>query len=565
MSIASAIMVTAMGIHAPSVEAKTLKLSSKKVTLTVGKSKTIKVKGAKKVTWKVAWGNTSIRLAGKKRTSVKIVAKKEGNAKIQAKAGKKKVSCRVTVRPKTTILNVTKVDKATVKKVHETLSKGNNLKIRISKGTKSQRLKTMDKLGIAVSKYNEYGVRPQLYSAQDKGSYTEWEADKELAGQYKWGLLLVKDYIENLIKNYKENAIFQFSDEANVETGFTLRSWYEEQYAEGSSDYLRIFKEVTGVTPEIYKECQTKKTSKVQYYYRLGETGSMGLCSSNPGITEINDWYYATDKDGNLIEGRIATDDTIALGVEDDRYEPGNHINTKDINNYMLRIGAVWKIPYSDVVFHYEPFKADAMDKVNSEIQKEINEKIAQDRAWQKEGISNLKRNDPVFTKKTKFCDLSSATQQYIIQSIMLGDCWAAGDGYVAYEPELAASHGVKECKGKKNPKGRVHGDDGANGLRLAYQKKWMGVCENFANLELTIYDLFGVYGEKISCSECNHAWTVAKLTNSKGQTFYADNNYGFDGIGYTAMPGGCFLHNKGIKTYKLKDEFELDSFAAWE
>ena len=559
MSVASAIMVTAIGVHAPSVEAKSLSLSSKKVTLSIGKSKTVKVRGAKKVTWKVTSGRKIIRLANKKRTSVKIVAKKAGSAKVQAVAGKKKMVCRVTVKSaksrKTTILNVTKVDDATVKKVHETLSKGNTLKIRMSKGTKSQRLNTMDKLKVAVGKYNEYGVRPQLSITQDKGSYIEWYADKELAGQYKWGVLLVKDvvkeYIEDPIKEYKKDAIWQFSDEANLETGYnSLRDWYAEQYVEGSSNYNAIFKEITGVTPEIYKECQTKKTSKVQYLYRWGETGGKGVCSSNPGITEIKDWYYATDKDGNLIEGRIATDNTIALGVEDDYYT--NTISTTDINNYMLRVGAEWKIPYSDVVFHYEPFKADAMDKVNSEIQKEINEKIAQDRAAQVAGLNKMKHTNPLFTKKIKFCDLSSATQQYIIQQIMN----PYHNDYTAYDYELAG------IPGRKNKKGRIFSFGGAEGLKLAYQHKWIGVCVNFASLELTIYDLFGVDGWEISCSECNHAWTVAELTNSKGKTFYANNNYGFDGIGYTSVTDGCFKHDKGVKTYKLKDEFEFDSFA---
>ena len=508
MSVASAIIVTAMGVHAPSVEAKSLRLTSKRVTLTVGKSKTIKVRGAKKVTWKVVWGGKCIRLSNKKKTSVKITAKKAGSAKIQAKAGKKKLSCRVTVKSKkATVLNIKKVDKATVKKVHETLSQGNTLRIRISGGKKSEREKAISNLKVAVSKYNEYGVRPQLDCSYRANSYTEWYANSELAGQYKWGLLLVKD----VVKEYKKDEIWQCSEEAALGTGYnSLRDEFAEQYVEGSSNYNDIFKEVTGVTPEIYKECQTKKTSKVQYLYRFGKYGSKGLCSSNPGITEIKDWYYATDKDGNLIEGRIATDNTIALGVEDDYYT--NTISTTDINNYMLRVGAEWKIPYSDVVFHYEPFKADAIDKVNSEIQKEINEEVAKDKAEREAEINKLKHNDQVFTKK--FCNLSSAVQQWCIQEIMGG----LGE-YIAYDYKYAwgLKTGVMPATNKRSG-GRIHcGGGGAEGLRLAYQCKWIGVCANYANLEMTIYKLYGLYGTKISCYECDHAWTAVKLTNSKG------------------------------------------------
>ena len=565
MSVASAIMVTAIGVHAPSVEAKSLNLSSKNVTLTVGKSKTIKVRGAKKVTWKVTSGRKVIRLSAKTRTSVKITAKKTGSAKVQAKAENKKISCKVTVKSsksrKTTVLNVTKVDKATVKKVHETLSQGNKLKIRIKGGTESQRLKARTKLGDKVSKYNEYGVRPQLSLSEcnNKKGYSEWKADSELAGQYKWGLLLVKDIVEE----YKKDEIWQCSEEAALGTGYnSLRDEFAEQYVEGSLNYNDIFKEVTGVTPEIYKECQTKKTSKVQYLYRFGENGSKGLCSSNPGITEIKDWYYATDKDGNLIEGRIATDNTIALGVEDFfDYKEKNEGNPNsisyykyvgDINNYMLRTGAVWKIPYSDVVFHYEPFKADAMDKVNSEIQKAINEEVAKDKAEREAEINKLKQNDQVFTKK--FCNLSSAVQQWCIQEIMGG----LGE-YTAYDYKYAWGHktGVMPATNKRSG-GRIHCDGGgAEGLRLAYQCKWMGVCSNYANLEMTIYKLYGLYGTKISCHECDHAWTAVKLTNSKGKTFYAKNNYGLGYLGYTSMPSDCIEHNRntGIKTYYLDVE----------
>lgn len=552
MAVASAIMVTAMGIHAPSVEAKTLSLSSKKVTLSIGKSKTIKVRGAKKVKWKVVWGNKCIRLSNKKKTSVKIIAKKAGSAKIQAKAGKKKLSCRVTVSPKTTVLkmNVNKVDKATVKKVHETLSKGNTLRVRIQGGNRSQRVNTMDNLIDAVGKYNEYGVLPQISSTNGTKSYNEWKADKELAGQYKWGLLLVKD----VVKEYKKDEIWQCGEEAALETGYnSMRDTFAEQYVEGSSDYLRVFKQVTGVTPEIYKECQMKKTSKVQYLYRFRETGHAGLCSNNPGITEIKDWYYATDKDGNPIEeGKIVTDNTITLGVEDFfDYEEKNEGNPNsisygeyvgDINNYMLRIGAMWKIPYSDVVFHYEPFKADAMDKVNSEIQKEINEKVAKDKAEREAEINELKHNDPVFTKK--FCTLSSAIQQSCIQEIMGG----LGDFIIYdYKTLFGRMKGVMSATNKRS-NGRIHAGGGAEGLRLAYQRKWTGVCSDYADLEMTIYDLFGLEATKISCYKCDHAWTVVKLTDSNGAVAYAKNDYGL-GCVYNAMPDGCPRHDKSKYT----------------
>lgn len=68
-----------------SMAAKKVKLSSKKVTVQVGKTKTLKLKNnKKKAKWTVISGKKNIKLKSKKNTSVKIVGKKKGTAKAQA-------------------------------------------------------------------------------------------------------------------------------------------------------------------------------------------------------------------------------------------------------------------------------------------------------------------------------------------------------------------------------------------------------------------------------------------------------------------------------------------------
>ena len=82
-----------------SMAAKKVALSDKKLTVTVGKTKTLKLKNNKKsVKWTVISGKKYVQLKNKKKTSVKIVAKKKGTAKVQAKVGKKKYVCKVTVK-----------------------------------------------------------------------------------------------------------------------------------------------------------------------------------------------------------------------------------------------------------------------------------------------------------------------------------------------------------------------------------------------------------------------------------------------------------------------------------
>ena len=82
---------------APS-QAATPKLSTKKLTIKVGKTAALKVKKtSKKVKWSIVSGKKNIRLTAKKKTSVKVKAVKAGKAKISCKIGKKKLVCKVTV------------------------------------------------------------------------------------------------------------------------------------------------------------------------------------------------------------------------------------------------------------------------------------------------------------------------------------------------------------------------------------------------------------------------------------------------------------------------------------
>ena len=79
-------------------EAKKAKprLNKKKVTLYVGKSVRLKVKGTKK---KAKWKSSNKKVAVVS-SKGKVSAKKKGTARITAKIGKKKLVCRVTVKNK---------------------------------------------------------------------------------------------------------------------------------------------------------------------------------------------------------------------------------------------------------------------------------------------------------------------------------------------------------------------------------------------------------------------------------------------------------------------------------
>lgn len=81
---------------------KKVKLNKKTVTVNVGKTVKIKLQNnKKKVKWTVTSGKKNVALSKKKKTGVTIKGMKAGKAKVQAKVGKKKYVCKVTVKNKT--------------------------------------------------------------------------------------------------------------------------------------------------------------------------------------------------------------------------------------------------------------------------------------------------------------------------------------------------------------------------------------------------------------------------------------------------------------------------------
>ena len=84
-------------------------LNKKKLSLYVGNTYKLKVKGTKK---KVKWSSTKKKVASVTKKGV-VTAKKAGSAVITAKTGSKKYKCKVTVRGVAPIVNVPSVPTAT--------------------------------------------------------------------------------------------------------------------------------------------------------------------------------------------------------------------------------------------------------------------------------------------------------------------------------------------------------------------------------------------------------------------------------------------------------------------
>lgn len=93
-------LLTVMLLAIPTQASAAVKLNKKTVTLTVGKSVTLKLKGTKK---KAKWSSSKKSVATVN-SKGKVTAKKKGTTTITAKIGKKKYTCKVTVKKKTKTL-----------------------------------------------------------------------------------------------------------------------------------------------------------------------------------------------------------------------------------------------------------------------------------------------------------------------------------------------------------------------------------------------------------------------------------------------------------------------------
>lgn len=83
----------------PASAKKSPSLSSKKLTVKVGKTATLKLKNnTKKVTWKVTSGKERVKLTSRGKSSVRIQGKKKGKAVVVAKLGKASYTCHITVK-----------------------------------------------------------------------------------------------------------------------------------------------------------------------------------------------------------------------------------------------------------------------------------------------------------------------------------------------------------------------------------------------------------------------------------------------------------------------------------
>lgn len=135
ISLAAPAMIPGPDV-ATTVEAATVKLTKKKLTIAKRESTTLKVTGTKK---KVTW-TTSKKSVATVNSKGKITGKKKGSVTITAKVGKKKYTCKVKVEDPA--LNTTSV----------TLEKGKSITLKLRGNSRSVTWKTNNKSIATINK-----------------------------------------------------------------------------------------------------------------------------------------------------------------------------------------------------------------------------------------------------------------------------------------------------------------------------------------------------------------------------------------------------------------------------
>lgn len=541
--LVASMLVGSFGVTSTPADAKSkIKLSTTRVSLNGGASKTIKIKGTKKkVKWSVVSGKKNIKLKNKKKTSVKVVGVKRGTAKVRAKLGKKKYICRVTVRKSTPAktITVTTADTQTAKAVHEAFNTGKAVNLKV-KGSKSQAGNLMSELSKAVGKYNGYGVVIQRSSSNRTATsaYTTYSISSYDARLYKYGVLLAKDIVDNLKWWYSQKL------EMNKGSLQSEENRIKDTYAVGSDDYKTIFKEITGIPYDStavvngnssysaslnYKDGQVTKPKQQTLYYdsriKLDNTWSLP-----------QDYYYVTC---NINDKQYKETEEVKWYLDRTKYNSESDLDNPD--NYFMYCSIenndVSRVYYQDVTFHYEPLTIDT-----AKVENTINSKIQSELEAYKTSARYDDSVEPILN--TPFTELSQAYQMYYI-------CQAFGEGEVngkedwtAYAYGKAASMRGGKYKGKKNPKGRVDAGDGLSGVKAMLNHKWMGVCQDYARMEITMYNLFGIKRTAyISCRGCDHSWSAVMVVNSRGEKAWIKNDSGSTKSGYKTIPY-CSKHD---------------------
>lgn len=266
-------LVSALPTNVQAASKSEIKLSKKSLTLYVGKTATLKLKGTKK-TPKWSSSKKSVATVTKKG---KIKAKKKGTTVITAKLGKKKYKCKVTVKKDTRGNSTPQKQDSSVPSNNNT----NNVTVTPSVASNYQKLASyLMKNGLYDSDTGDYfigGIADE--SISDWYAMINYTGD----GSYEFIIMYSSDSVTNIITlvitppEYAKGAVVNIYVSSSSDTTY---------YAQGMVTLSSLTIDNKSIT---YTDTNAPTTALRDSLYSLGESAlGIGLYSWNNILKNTN-------------------------------------------------------------------------------------------------------------------------------------------------------------------------------------------------------------------------------------------------------------------------------------
>lgn len=128
---------------------------------------------------------------------------------------------------------------------------------------------------------------------------------------------------------------------------------------------------------------------------------------------------------------------------------------------------------------------------------------------------------DNILTHK-HFCELSDAQKVYIID-VSNYFCNYFYSDFLYGSEDIHCMEYDKKSRGKIFRTVKKHPD---KVMKAICQNKAKGVCADFSKAEILLFSQLGMKAYYLSSGSLNHAWSIVKVSNSKGKKFYVPFDY---------------------------------------
>ena len=199
------LMCMLLSMIAMPVSASAAKLNKTSISLNVGKTCTLKATGTKE---KIAWTSSNKSIATVSSKGL-VKAKKKGTAVITAKYGKKKLTCKVTVKQPVKSVKLNK------KTANVTVGKKITLKATVSPTTANNKTVMWKSSNTSVATVSSKGV----VTGKKKGTVTITATAKDGSGKKAVCKISVKNAVSQEPQNSKITSISLDISELNIDEG----------------------------------------------------------------------------------------------------------------------------------------------------------------------------------------------------------------------------------------------------------------------------------------------------------------------------------------------------------